>query len=156
VRQHPFSRYFNSLRTRSGFAPFPTCDRPVCRAGAGEKSVPSHLGRRVPLEADARVLADGYLARRGPDGEGRRAVKGGRRLGGESGVSSEYFPVGAWQQRYDLVFVMLASVWFFFWPRLLRTILSSDRFMPHGTGYLWIPQLVALRLISNDLNPIPM
>ena len=47
--------------------------------------------------------------------------------------------------------VILAVALFFLWPGLWRNILTSNRFMPHGMCYLWIPQLVLLHLISDSL-----
>jgi PAS domain S-box-containing protein len=59
-------------------------------------------------------------------------------------------PPTRWQ-RYDLLLVLLAAALLFLWPGLWQNILSTGRFMPHGMCYLWIPQLVALHLVSDSL-----
>ncbi len=53
--------------------------------------------------------------------------------------------------RYDLFLLALTVLLLFLWPRLWPNLLSSDRFMPHGMCYLWIPELVSLHLISDSL-----
>ena len=56
-----------------------------------------------------------------------------------------------WYRRYDLFLLAFSVAMLFLWPSLWRNILSSGNFMSHGMCYFWIPELVALHLVSDVL-----
>src|ERR1044071_8870003 len=37
------------------------------------------------------------------------------------------------------------------WPQVTKTLFESDTFMSHGFCYMWVPNLIALHVISDSL-----
>lgn len=62
-----------------------------------------------------------------------------------------YRMLGSLVRRFDFLLILFVFLLLFIYPKLWKNLFVIGDFMPHGVCYFWIPELVALHLISDSI-----